>query len=483
MVRAVNVRGHRDPGSETVVAVETRANREVRPVRSFDVARGLSAQRVGHHVDEPRQIEVPLDRRFREYENHVRGVARGRLSLRGGMAFTAGATGRGMDVLVIGGGIVGLAAAHSLADRGADVTLVETGSLGGGSTARSAGGVRSQFSSRVNVELSLASKRVWDTFEERFGVDIGLRKNGYLFLARGEATAERFRENVDAQRALGAESELLTPAAATDHCPGLDPEPFVAATYNPEDGFADPNLAVQGYAEAARDLGVDIRTRTTVTAVHRDGDRVVGVSLRGRNATGSERHDADCVVNAAGAWAAQVGAMAGVDLPIAPRRRQVAVTSPTRPVPESVPLTVDLETGSYFRPERDGVALVGGHFDEADPDQDPDAYDESMDIEWAARAVGNAAEYAAYFGPDTRVKRGWSGLYAVTPDHHPIIEESVPGLVTVAGFSGHGFQHAPASGRVVADLVGGGETDLIDGASLSRSRFERGEALDEGNVA
>ena len=388
-----------------------------------------------------------------------------------------------MDVLVIGGGIVGLAAAHSLADRGADVTLVETGSLGGGSTARSAGGVRSQFSSRVNVELSLASKRVWDTFEERFGVDIGLRKNGYLFLARGEATAERFRENVDAQRALGAESELLTPAAATDHCPGLDPEPFVAATYNPEDGFADPNLAVQGYAEAARDLGVDIRTRTTVTAVHRDGDRVVGVSLRGRNATGSERHDADCVVNAAGAWAAQIGRMAGVDLPIAPRRRQVAVTSPTRPVPESVPLTVDLETGSYFRPERDGVALVGGHFDEADPDQDPDAYDESMDIEWAARAVGNAAEYAAYFGPDTRVKRGWSGLYAVTPDHHPIIEESVPGLVTVAGFSGHGFQHAPASGRVVADLVGGGETDLIDGASLSRSRFERGEALDEGNVA
>lgn len=159
-----------------------------------------------------------------------------------------------MDVLVIGGGIVGVAAAHSLAGRGASVTLVEKGSLGNGSTARSAGGIRSQFSTRVNVELSLISQDVWHTFEERFGVDIGLRKNGYLFLARTDDVAEQFRENVDMQREFGAKSELLTPAEATEHCPGLDPGPFVAATYNPNDGFADPNLAVQGYAEAAREL-------------------------------------------------------------------------------------------------------------------------------------------------------------------------------------------------------------------------------------
>ncbi|OYR57179.1 NAD(P)/FAD-dependent oxidoreductase [Halorubrum halodurans] len=389
-----------------------------------------------------------------------------------------------MDALVVGGGVVGLSAAYSLADRGVDVTLVEKGSLGNASTARSAGGIRSQFSTRVNVELSLASKEIWNAFEERFGVDIGLRKNGYLFLARSAETAAQFRENVEMQRELGAESELLTPAEATEHCPGLDPDPFVAATYNPDDGIADPNLAVQGYAEAARELGVEIRTKTAVADLHREGDRVVGADLRPVGSGDSKRHDVDCVVNAAGAWAATVGGMAGVDLPIAPRRRQIAVVDPTPPVPESVPLTIDLETGSYFRPEREGVALVGGHFEgDDDPDQDPDAYDEGMDMEWAARAVENAAEYAEYFGLDTRIQRGWAGLYAVTPDHHPIVEETLPGLVTVAGFSGHGFQHAPASGRIAADLVVDGETDLLDVSPLSGDRFERGDTLTERSVA
>ncbi|PSP46038.1 FAD-dependent oxidoreductase [Halobacteriales archaeon QH_10_70_21] len=342
-----------------------------------------------------------------------------------------------MEVVIIGGGIVGLSTAHYVADRGADVTLYEQGSLGTGSTARAAGGIRSQFSTPVNVELSLASKRVWDAFEAEFGVDIGLRKTGYLFLARSEATAERFRENVRTQRDRGAESEYLAPAEAVEHCPGLDPEPFVGASYNPDDGVADPNLAVQGYAAAAREGGVDVR----------------------------------------------VAALAGVDLPISPRRRRVAVVAPSRSVPPSVPLTIDLETGSYFRPEGDRLALVGGHFGDPDPEQDPDDYDDDMDLAWATTAVERAAAYTTYFGPETRIRRGWAGLYAVTPDHHPVIEESVPGLVTAAGFSGHGFQHAPATGQVVADIVHDDEPQLVDVSMLDADRFERGEGLDERNVA
>jgi sarcosine oxidase subunit beta len=399
-----------------------------------------------------------------------------------------------MDVLVIGGGIVGLSTAYYAAERGADVTLVEKGSLGGGSTARAAGGIRSQFSTRVNVELSLASKPVWDRFAESFGVDIGLRKNGYLFLARSEAVGERFRENVRLQRDLGADSEYLTPTEVGARWPGIDPEPFAGATYNPDDGVADPNLAVQGYAAAARELGVDIRTGATVTDVQRRGNRVVGVDVRTDD--GRERHDADWVVNAAGAWAAEIGTMAGVDLPISPRRRQIAVVEPTPPIPESAPLTIDLETGSYFRPERDGIALVGGHFAErddpnagpsvdsaADPAVDPDAFETGMDIEWAAEAVERAADCAAYFGPETRIRRGWAGLYAVTPDHHPVIEASRPGLVTAAGFSGHGFQHAPATGRVVADLLFDGASSVVDVSALDRERFERGDSLTERSVA
>jgi len=385
-----------------------------------------------------------------------------------------------MHVVVVGGGIVGLASAYSLARAGVSVTLCEQGALGTKSTARSAGGIRSQFSTAVNVELSLASREVWDTFEETFGVDMGYRRHGYLFLAREEATAEQFRENVAMQNDLGVDSEVLTPEEASEHCPELRADRFVAATFNAEDGYADPNLAVQGYAAAAREAGVDIRTKTAVTDLlvdDRDG-AVTGVE------TETERLDADAVVNAAGAWSRHVAALADVDLPIHPRRRQIAVVDPSIYLPEDVPLTIDLDTGSYFRPEREGTALVGGHFDTEDPDVDAEGYSESMDIEWAATAVEHAADYTEYFDGDSRIKRGWAGLYAVTPDHHPILEETVPGLVTAAGFSGHGFQHAPATGRLVAELCVDGEPSLVDVDALSSDRFDAGESdLVEQNVA
>ncbi|PSP68717.1 FAD-dependent oxidoreductase [Halobacteriales archaeon QS_1_69_70] len=386
-----------------------------------------------------------------------------------------------MEAVIVGGGIVGLSSAVALAERGVDVALYEQGSLGSGSTARAAGGIRSQFTTPVNVELSLESKAVWNDFEAAFDVDIEYRKIGYLFLARSDQTAEQFHENVRMQRDLGAETEFLSPAEATDRCPGLDPEPFVAATYNGDDGVADPNLAVQGYARRAREFDVDLRPNTPVTGVLRDGEAVSGVEVEDDG--DPVRHEADAVVNAAGAWSARLAAMAGVDLPVSPRRRQMAVVEPAEPVPESVPLTIDLETGSYFRPEREGTALVGGHFGDEDPAVHPDGFSTEMDLEWAAEAVERAADYTAYFGPETRIKRGWAGLYAVTPDHHPIIETSLPGLVTATGFSGHGFQHAPATGRIVAELVLDGEPRTVDVSHLDRGRFERGEAIVERNVA
>jgi sarcosine oxidase subunit beta len=387
-----------------------------------------------------------------------------------------------VHVVVCGGGVVGLAAAYSLARRGAEVTVCEAGSLGSGNTDRSAGGIRAQFSTPVNVDLSLASMDVWNDFEERFGVDIAYRRSGYLFLARTEATAERFRDQVAMQNDRGVPSEYLSPAAAREHCPELRAEEFVGATYSPTDGFADPHLALQGFSGAATEAGADVRTKTPVTDVDVDatGDEVTADV---RVETPGETLAADVFVNAAGAWARRVGAMAGVDLPIAPRRRQVAVVAPETPVPESVPLTIDLDTGSYFRPERGGQALVGGHFSDEDPDVDPDDYDTGMDLDWAVEAVERAGETAGYFGPETGIVRGWAGLYAVTPDHHPVVEVSRPGVVTAAGFSGHGFQHSPATGQLVAELCLDGEASLLDIAPLSRDRFDRDEGRDERNVA
>ncbi|WP_137283961.1 NAD(P)/FAD-dependent oxidoreductase [Halorussus salinisoli] len=384
-----------------------------------------------------------------------------------------------MNVAIVGGGIVGLASAYYLAERGADVTVYEKGSLGSGSTERSVGGIRAQFSTPVNVELSLESMAVWDDFEAEFGVDIAYRRPGYLFAAREEATARAFEEQVAMQNDLGVPSVLLDPEEATEHCPGLRAEEFVAATYSPTDGFADPHLALQGFAQAAREAGAEIRTKTGVTEIHRDGGPVTGLTAEGR------RHDADFVVNAAGPWARRVAAMADVEIPVAPKRRQMLVVEPETPVPEDVPLTIDLDTGSHFRPEREGAALVGGYFgsESGESDADPDGFDRKIDLDWAAEAIERAGDCATYFGPESEIRRGWAGLYAVTPDHHPIVEETAPGFVNAVGFSGHGFQHAPATGQLVAELVLDGAASLVDVSALGSERFERGELLEERNVA
>jgi len=175
--------------------------------------------------------------------------------------------------------------------------------------------------------------------------------------------------------------------------------------------------------------------------------------------------------------------MAGIDIPVEPQRRQALVVDPERPVPETDPLTIDLETSSHFRPERDGAAVVGGYFDDEPETPDPDSFSESYDVPWAAETVERAGVYCDYFGDGTRLKRGWAGLYAVTPDHHPIVEESIPGFVQAVGFSGHGFQHAPATGQVVAELLLDGEASTVDVSDLGSDRFERDDLLHERNVA
>lgn len=383
-----------------------------------------------------------------------------------------------MDVVVVGGGIVGMASAHYLSERGVNVVVCERRNIGSGSTERSAGGIRTQYSTSVNVELSLASIDIWEQFEETFGTDIAYRRSGYLLLAREEATDNDFRENVTMQNDLGAPSRYLSPEEAAEYCPELDIGQFLGATYSPVDGFADPHLALQGISETVRDAGVDIRTGVSVSDVLTNGTgEVVGVQTSGG------RIDADFVVNAAGPWAHRIAEMACLDLPVSPKRRCIAVVDPERPIPDSVPLTIDLDTGAYFRPEREGGSIVGGHFDEQDPDVDPDTFSERPSLDWKATVMERVANVAGYFGPDSLVKRGWAGLYAVTPDHHPIIEETIPGFVNAIGFSGHGFQHAPATGQLVAELVVDGETSLVDISGLSSDRFEHGEMLSERTVA
>jgi sarcosine oxidase subunit beta len=381
-----------------------------------------------------------------------------------------------MHVAVVGGGIVGLASAYYLADRGADVTVCEKASVGAGSTDRASGGIRAQFTSGVSVALSQASIQVWESFEEQFGVDIGYRRPGYLFLAREESTAAQFRENVRVQHEHGVDSEFVSPSEAKNLCPGLHADEYVGGTYSPTDGFADPHLGLQGFSTAAADAGAEIRTGVEVTDVCLDDGRATGVD------TDAGEVAADYVVNAAGPWARRVGRMAGLDLRVSPRRRQLMIVDPATPVPSDVPMTVDMDDGAHFRPERDGSAVVGGMFTDEDPKQDPDDYRTATGLDWAAETLEHAAGVADYFGPDSEVVRGWAGLYAMTPDQHPIVEETIPGFVNAVGFSGHGFMQSPATGQVVAELVLDGTASTVDVSALTAGRFERGDTLTEGTV-
>lgn len=382
-----------------------------------------------------------------------------------------------MDVAIIGGGIVGCASAYYLRQRGADVTLFEKGPIGNGSTERSVGGIRCQFTTPINVKLSKASVDVWDRFESTFDVDIQYRRNGYLFVARSEETAELFEATVEMQNRLGVSTELLDSNEIEDRFPYLRAETCTAGTFHAGDGFADPHLALQGFATKAREIGVDIRTKTPVTDVIRDGGSVSGV------VTNDERIQVDYVVNAAGPWAGRVATLADISLPVSARRRQVLVAEPDGDFPDAAPLTIDLDTGVYFRPERGESVLAGGHFDEEDPEQDPDGYAKSTDLEWITTVLDRASEASFVFGPETSVKRGWAGLYAVTPDHHPVLEETIPGFINAIGFSGHGFQQAPATGQIVTELVFDGKASLMDIGPLSSERFESDELLTERNVA
>ncbi|MCD2204599.1 NAD(P)/FAD-dependent oxidoreductase [Halobacterium sp. KA-6] len=382
-----------------------------------------------------------------------------------------------MQIAIVGGGIVGLASAYYLSKRDVDVTVLEKGSLGSGSTDRANGGIRAHFSSPVSSKLSQRSIEVWESIETEFDTDIEFRRPGYLFMARTEETAERFRENVRKQEELGVESEFVSPERASEICPELHADRFLGGAYSPNDGIADPHLGLQAFSIAANEAGVDIRTGVEVTDITLDGNgSVTGVE------TSKGSIEVDTVVNAAGPWAAEIAEMAGLNVPVTPKRRKLVIVDPETPVPESTPFTIDADRSVHFRPEREGNVVAGGHFAEADPAQDPDDFEERVPLEWSAQVVEAASDTAGYFGPHSEIRRAWAGLYAVTPDHHPIIEETRPGFVNAIGFSGHGFMQSPATGQLVAELVVDGEATSIDISSLTSDRFEGGSPLSEGTV-
>jgi sarcosine oxidase subunit beta len=364
------------------------------------------------------------------------------------------------DVIIIGGGIIGICTAYYLALRGGvDVILLERDLLAQGSTGLSVGGIRQQFSHPANIRLSQETVALFKRFQEEFEVDIKFCQAGYLFLAKRKDTWLDFQASAEVQRNLGVPVELLTPSEIGRRWPYLNVNDLVGGTFCSEDGYADPYLVTMGFAAAARRLGVIIEEMTAVTAVQVAGGRVVGVTAGGRSIA------APVIVNAAGPWAAQVGHLAGLDLPVRPYRRQAFMTAPFDALPRPVPMIIDQDVTFYIRGADPGLILGL-----SDPDE-PSSTHLNIDREFMERIV-EAAVHRAPRLERARILRGWAGLYEVTPDDNPIIGEapSLGGFFCAVGFSGHGFQHGPPVGRILSELILDGRTDF-DLAPFAHDRF------------
>jgi len=370
---------------------------------------------------------------------------------------------------------MGASVAYHLARRGiTNIVLIEReAQLAAGSTGRNAGGVRHQFSTEQNIRLSIESIAAFERFEDEVGARIDLHQDGYLFLLSRDDDAEMFRASVDLQRRLNVPAEWLTPSEAARLAPGLSVDGVIAATYCAKDGIADPNSVTAGFAGAAREAGAEIVRGTEVTGIDMVQGRVAGV----RTTDGAV--STKIVVNAAGAWAGQVGRMAGLDVPVTPLRRHIFIARPgpratwddaphRGTVPATRILVIDFATSFYFH--REGGQLLFGM---GDPAEQP-GFGTTVNWDFLPQVIETGIARLPALS-DALVSHAWAGLYEMTPDAMPIIGPAPgrDGFYVIAGFSGHGFQHSPAAGRVLADLIAGRDPGL-DLVPFGLERFASG---------
>jgi len=380
------------------------------------------------------------------------------------------------EVVIVGGGIVGSSIAYHLTAAGCkDVLVLEREShQGKGSTGKSMGGVRAQFATPVNIQMSLYSIPFYATFDDRLGYPAGYRPQGYLFLATEDKHLAYLRANQAKQRALGLKCvEMIDAQHIRMMFPQLYSDDVIGGSFCATDGFVDPYSAMTGFMTWASEHGAHLLKGTAVTGVVLDKEGIAGVETsRGPIAT-------RVVVNAAGAWAAALGCMAGVDIPVKPVKRMLVPTEPFAEFPHTAPMIIDMSNGFHFRPESLGFLLAWNEPEERvgfNTDFEPEFIENIL-----TRA---AARVPCFENLAVNPKKAWAGLYEVTPDHHSILGpvDEVKGFFVANGFSGHGVMHAPATGKILSDLILTGKTSIIDPKVLRLGRFAAGEIIHETAV-
>jgi len=367
------------------------------------------------------------------------------------------------EAIIIGGGVIGCSIAYHLAKMGCtNVIILEKDAIGSGSTGKCAGGIRQQFAAEVNIKLSMESVKFFERFEEETGYTADFRQYGYLMLATTKDEVKQFKENVVLQQKLGVDVRLISPQDAREILPQLNVKDVLSATFCPTDGYADPYSVVQGFASAAKRMGVKILEQAEVVGVKTKTGRVQCVT------TSDGEFFADAVCIAAGAYSAPVGAMVQLDIPVHPHKRHIFVTAPSNEIDKRSPLLVDFHTGFWFR--REGPGLIFGM---RNPNES-DSYDTSVD--WSF--LQTICKFATRRLPlllDLGIVRGQAGLHEDTPDANAIlgIVPEVEGLYLACGFSGHGFMHSPAAGKIIAQLILGKASPSPDMSPLALQRFQQ----------
>jgi sarcosine oxidase, subunit beta len=380
------------------------------------------------------------------------------------------------DVVIIGSGIVGSSVAYHLTEQGCTNILVieRDAHQGKGSTGKSMGGVRAQFSTSVNIQMSIYSIDFFSRFDEVIGYPADYRPHGYLFCATTEGHLEYLKTNRQRQIDLGLKNvEWVSRDDIAAFVPQLRTDDILGGTFCPTDGFVDPHSVMMGFMLKARERGAKLQLNTAVTGFKVETGAITSVlTTRGSVST-------SVVVNAAGPWASEVAKMAGTELPVVPLRRQLVPTEPFDKLPKRFPMVIDMSTGFHFRREGKGILLAWN-----DPDETP-GFKNDFDPTFVEKILMRAADRVpCLVDAEVNPRRAWAGLYEMTPDHHAIIGPApeVQGLYFVNGFSGHGVMHSPASGRITADLILRGYSDVIDASQLSVERFAKGKLLEETAV-